>query len=160
MVKQDHIFSIIELDEVSFAILNALRSQIAILNAEGEVVAFNKQWKKAGQELERNWSHPELEESILKSLQTPLAEGNDFALRLLLGIKEVLNQELGTFETKIALTVGGQKKWFRVTVNSLGYEQGAVLIYEDVSDQTEEKNYLREARQLFESHFNNSLYGI
>lgn len=162
MVKQDHIFSIIELDEVSSAILNALRSQVAILNFEGKVVAFNKQWKEAGQEQEKdnNWSHPQLEESILKSLQNPLAEGNDFALRLLLGIKEVLSQEVGTFETKIAKTVGNQKKWFRVTVSSLGYEQGVVLIYDNVSDQTQVKNYLREARQLFETHFNNSLYGI
>ncbi|MDR9416737.1 MAG: PAS domain S-box protein [Gracilimonas sp.] len=160
MVREDHIFSVIELDEVGSAILNALSSQIAILNANGEIVAFNKHWKRAGQEKERHWSHPDLEESILESLQTPLAEGNDFALRLLIGIKEVLNQNRGTFETKLVCHYGEEQKWYQVKLNSLGHKQGAVLIYEDISYRTREKNYLRETRQLLEKHFNNSLYGI
>lgn len=160
MVKEENIYSVIELDEVSSAILNALNAQIAVLNHKGEVVAFNKKWKVFTDELQERWSHPGLEESILQSLQAPLAEGNDFALRLLLGVKEVLSQKKGSFETKIRHNVNGENKWFKVTINSLGYEQGAIFIYEDISVEIQSRKYLRETRQKFEKHFQHSLYGI
>lgn len=160
MVKEEKIYSVIELDEVSSAILNALDAQIAVLNRQGEVVAFNKKWKVFSDELQESWSHPGLEESILQSLQAPLAEGNDFALRLLLGVKEVLSQEKGSFETKLRHTVNGANKWFKVTINSLGYEQGAVLVFQDISNEIQSRKFLRETRQKFEKHFHHSLYGI
>lgn len=158
--RDDNIQTVVELDEVSSAILSALTAQVAILNGKGEVIAFNDQWKKAGQALENNWSHPYLEESILKSLQTPLTEGNDFALRLLLGIKEVLNNDRVSFDTKIMNHTSKHENWYRVAVKSLGDNQGAVLIYEDISEQVRKTNYLRETREKFEKHFNNTLYGI
>jgi PAS domain S-box-containing protein len=155
-VKQENIHSIIELDELSSALINSLGTQVAILNGEGDVVACNNSWKTFYDEAEERWSHPYLGTSILKSLQAPLAEGNDFALRLLLGIKEVLNEETHSFETKIKL----HTKWFKVTVKLLGTRQQALLIYEDITSQTENQKYLRETRAKFENHFHNSLYGI
>lgn len=160
MVREENIYSAIKLDEISSAILNALDAQIAVLNHQGEVVAFNKKWKATFDELQESWSHPELTESILHSLQAPLAEGNDFALRLLLGVKEVLNQEKGSFETKIQQIVNEEKRWFKVSINSLGYEQGAIVVYEDISKETQNHKYLKETRQKFEKHFHHSLYGI
>ncbi|MBD3616922.1 MAG: PAS domain S-box protein [Gracilimonas sp.] len=160
MKKEDNIYSMIELDIVSSSILNALNAQIAIINPDGNVVAFNQKWKLFRESLQENWSHPGLEANILKSLQTPLAEGNDFALRLLLGIKDVLGREINTFETKYRLTSEDQEHWFKITITSLGIEQGAVLVYEDISAQIESSKYLKETRQKFENHFHNSLYGI
>lgn len=162
MTIEDNIYSTIQLDRISSTILNAINAQIAIVNANGEVVAYNRDWKLFTDELEEReqWSHPRLEANVLKSLQAPLAEGNDFALRLLLGIKDVLNKEKDSFETVIPIFIRSSKKWFRVTINSLGYNEGAVLIYEDVSSQTQSREYLRETKQKLDKHFENSLYGI
>lgn len=88
MVKQENIHTIIELDELSSALINSLGTQVAILDSEGEVVACNSKWKTFHDEAIEKWSHPYLGTSILKSLQTPLAEGNDFALRLYLALKK------------------------------------------------------------------------
>lgn len=162
MNNEDNIYSTIQLDRISSTILNAINAQIAIVNADGEVVAFNRDWKFFRDELEEReqWSHPRLDANVLKSLQAPLAEGNDFALRLLLGLKDVLNKEKDSFETVIPIFIRSSKKWFRVTINSLGHNEGAVLIYEDVSSQTQSREYLRETKQKLDKHFENSLYGI
>ncbi|MEX0844349.1 MAG: PAS domain S-box protein [Balneolaceae bacterium] len=162
MVKEDNIYSTIPLDRISSTILNAINAQITVINPDGNIVAFNRHWKNFRDELEEReqWSHPHLEANILKSLQAPLVEGNDFALRLLLGLKDVLNHEKSTFETIMPIFIHSRKLWFRATVNSLGNDEGVVLIYEDVSSQTQTREYLRETQQKLDKHFDNSLYGI
>ncbi|MEX2478992.1 MAG: PAS domain S-box protein [Gracilimonas sp.] len=159
-MERYEIYTTVELDPISSAILNALDTHIAIIDPTGNVVAFNTQWKIFREETQENWSHPALEANILKSLQTPLAEGNDFALRLLLGIKNVLSGETKTFETKHFLNDHGKHQWFKVAVKSLGDGQGAVLVFDDISSQIQSTKYLKETQQKFESHFQNSLYGI
>lgn len=160
MVKQENIHTVIELDELSSALINSLGTQVAILDSKGEVVACNNKWKKFHDEAEERWSHPYLGTSILKSLQTPLAEGNDFALRLLLGIKEVLSEERNSFETQIHLKKGNEIKWLKVTAKLLETREQSLLIYEDITWQSTNQKYLRETQQKFEKHFHNSLYGI
>jgi PAS domain S-box-containing protein len=159
-MKKEEIYTTVELDQLSSAILNALDTHIAVIDPNGNVVAFNTQWKIFREEAGSNWSHPALEANILNSLQTPLAEGNDFALRLLLGIKDVLSGETNSFETKYFLNSTDEPYWFKVSVKSLGDEQGIVLIYDDISSQIQSTKYLKETQQKFESHFQNSLYGI
>ena len=156
----NNIYTTIELDAMSSAILNSLNAHIAILDPEGTISAFNKQWKIQREEFEGNWSHPDLNENILTTLQEPLAAGDDFALRLLLGIKDVLHQEKESFETKHQVFKNGVKKVFKVTVKTLGADEGAILIYEDISTQIRSLTYLKETQEKFEKHFQNSLYGI
>lgn len=159
-MKRDEIYSNIELDPISSAILNALETHVAIINPDGDIVAFNTEWNIFRENIKESWSHPALEANILKSLQNPLADGNDFALRLLLGIKDILSGETKTFETKYSFSEGDQRQWFKVSVNSLGHEKGALMIYEDISPQIQSTKYLKETQLKFESHFHNSLYGI
>jgi PAS domain S-box-containing protein len=153
-------YSTIELDSLSSTILNALNAQIAIIDPSGMVVAYNEQWKLFMDELQESWSRPSLNTNLLQSLQAPLTAGNDFALRLLLGLKDVLGNETSTFETKQQVKLQDRNKWFHVKVKSLGAEHGAVLIYEDISFQTQSREYLKETRLKFEKHFNNTFYGI
>jgi len=156
----NQIFKTIELDKISSAILNSLNAQIAILDSEGRVVAHNSQWKIFSDENEEHWNHPKLDENILSFLQRPLAEGNDFALRLLLGIKEVLNGEKEVFETKYQPFLHSQTAHFNVKVNSLGSNEGAVIIYEDISSEVHNREYLKETKEKLNKHFQNSLHGI
>ncbi|MEQ8525141.1 PAS domain S-box protein [Gracilimonas sp.] len=156
----DNIYTTIELNALSSAILNSLNAHIAILDYDGTITAFNKQWKIQREEFGEKCSHPNLNENILSTLQQPLADGNDFALRLLLGIKDVLHQERDSFETKYQIQQNGSRKTFNVTVKSLGPEDGAILIYEDISAQIQSLTYLKETQEKFEKHFHNSLYGI
>lgn len=159
-MERDKVHTAIELDHISSAILNALDTHVAIISPDGDVVAFNTQWKIFREEIQESWSHPALEANILKSLQAPLAEGNDFALRLLLGIKDILSGETETFETKYSFSEGDNRQWFKVSVRSLGDKNGAILIYEDISPQIQSTKYLKETQLKFETHFQNSLYGI
>ncbi|MAL16924.1 MAG: hypothetical protein CL670_07700 [Balneola sp.] len=159
-MNDNQIFKTVELDNISSAILNSLNAQIAILDSEGIVVAHNLQWKIFSDENKEHWNHPKLDENILSFLQRPLAEGNDFALRLLLGIKEVLNGEKKTFETKYQPFLHNQTAHFNVKINSLGSDEGAVIIYEDISAEVLNREYLKETKEKLNKHFQNSLYGI
>ncbi|SMO58233.1 PAS domain S-box protein [Gracilimonas mengyeensis] len=160
MVRQDDIYTVIELDPLSRVILNSLNAHVAIIDTEGLVVAFNKKWKAFSDELQESWSHPYLDENILTCLQAPLASGSDSALRLLLGLKEVLNGESESFTAKINLSQENQQHWFSVTINTTGLDSGAVLVYEDISNQTISRQYLRETREKLAKYFQNNLYGI
>ncbi|MCP9291014.1 PAS domain S-box protein [Gracilimonas sediminicola] len=159
-MSTDHIHTIVELDRLSAAILNSLNAHIALINSEGIITAFNTQWKIYREECEENWSHPGLNENILSVLQHPLAAGNESALRLLLGIKDVLCEERESFTMKYQVSQEASQKTFSVTVNPLGTDEGAILIYEDISAQIQSQTYLKETREKFEKHFQNSLYGI
>ncbi len=147
------------LSPLTAAILNSLHAHVAILDEYGHITAHNEEWKLYRQQHQQNWSHPPLNSSMLDSLQPALAEGNDFALSLLLGIKEVLNEEKTSFITEYHPAEIGSTA-FRVTVNSLENEGGAVLIYEDISTQVQQHRYLKETQDKFRHHFENSLYGI
>lgn len=159
-MSTDHIHTIVELDRLSAAILNSLNAHIALINSEGIITAFNTQWKIYREECEENWSHPGLNENILSVLQHPLAAGNESALRLLLGIKDVLCEERESFTMKYQVSQEASQKTFSVTVNPLGTDEGAILIYEDISAQIQSQTYLKETQEKFEKHFQNSLYGI
>ncbi|MBO6584570.1 MAG: PAS domain S-box protein [Gracilimonas sp.] len=158
--NNDNVHTLIELDSLSSAVLNSLSAHVAIMDSEGTIVAFNNNWKIHREDFEEKWTHPELNKNILSVLQQPLAEGNDFALRLLLGIKDVLHEERESFEMKCHITSCAHRKTFAVTVKTLGENNGAILIYEDISAQIQNQTYLKETREKFEKHFQNSLYGI
>ena len=156
------IYSISELDSLSSSLLNALDSQIAVIDEAGTIIAYNQAWKTFRDNLLLTWCHPDLGSNILKTLQAPLAEGNDFALRFLIGIKEVLTQEVRVFEGKCKFQAkdDDEHHWFKIKVSQLGPQGGAILMYNDISDQIQSTRYLKETQQKFENHFNNSLYGI
>ncbi len=159
-MSNENIHTTIELDDVSSVILNSLNAHVAILDGEGVVTAFNTKWKENREEYVEDWSHPDLNQNILVALQQPLASGNECALRLLLGIKDTLSGERKSFETECKISGKAQIKTFKATVKSLGTNEGAILIYEDISTQVQSQAYLKETLEKFEKHFQNSLYGI
>lgn len=162
MKNQQDIYSLSELDSLSSSLLNALDSQVAVIDDTGTIIAYNQAWKNFRENLLVTWCHPDLGSNILKTLQAPLTEGNDFALRFLIGIKEVLTREINVFEGKCKFQNKGDDEhhWFKVKVSQLGPQGGAILMYDDISDQIQSTRYLKETQYKFENHFNNSLYGI
>ncbi|MFP8490117.1 PAS domain S-box protein [Gracilimonas sp. Q87] len=161
MKRDQDIYTNIEMDSLSASLLNALDSQVAVLDDQGTVIAYNNEWHNFRQSLENTWCHPGLGVNILKNLQAPLADGNDFALRFLIGIKEVLGLEVTSFESKCFFKdVKKAPFWFKVKVSHLQNQNGAIIMYDDISDQIKSTRYLKETQQKFESHFHNSLYGI
>ncbi|WP_421773515.1 PAS domain S-box protein [Gracilimonas sp.] len=159
-MTNENLHTPIELDGLNSVILNSLNAHVAILNHEGIVTAFNTKWKAHREDHEENWSHPGLNKNILSVLQQPLASGNECALRLLLGIKDILSGERESFETRCKVYGETQVKTFSATVKPLGTDEGAILIYEDISAQIQSQTYLKETLEKFEKHFQNSLYGI
>lgn len=162
MKNQQDIYSLSELDSLSSSLLNALDSQVAVIDETGTIIAYNQAWKNFRENLLVTWCHPDLGSNILKTLQAPLTEGNDFALRFLIGIKEVLTREINVFEgnCKFQNKDDDEHHWFKVKVSQLGPQGGAIVMYDDISDQIQRTRYLKETQQKFENHFNNSLYGI
>ncbi|MEX0722176.1 MAG: PAS domain S-box protein [Balneolaceae bacterium] len=153
-------YSTIKLDHLSSHVLNALNAHIALLDVDGKVVAHNKKWKEFGEQLPELSFRPGLNENFLQSLQAPLSEGNDFALRMLLGCKAVLSGNEETFELNYPVEIDNKKHWFKATLNRLQNDMGAVFIHEDIREQVQSRQYIRETQQKFEQYFENNLYGI
>ncbi|MTI87672.1 MAG: PAS domain S-box protein [Balneolaceae bacterium] len=160
MTKANQIFSSVNLDNISVHVLNALDAHIAILDETGMIVAFNKKWKSFNERTPDKWTRPLLHQNYLKMLQKPISEGQDYALRFLIGLKAVLNGEKETFEIKYPAKTTTDTAWFKATVNSLTDEKGIILIHEDVTSVVNNQKSAKETRQKFEHQFENSLYGI
>ncbi|MEX2363750.1 MAG: PAS domain S-box protein, partial [Balneolaceae bacterium] len=150
----------INLDKFSIKILNALNAHVAVSDADGIIVAFNNQWKKSQETISEKWVRPDLGDNFLKSLQEPILEKNDYALRLFLGVKSVLSGEKNQFTLNYPVNIYDEKSWYKITINTLENGEGAVLINEDISSQIHSRQYIRETQQKFEQFFENSLYGI
>lgn len=160
MSSKKEYFSTELIGELGSHVLNALNAHVAILDEKGNVKAFNKQWKDFSDGIEQAWVRPLMGDNYLQALQQPLTEGNDFALRMLIGLKAVLSGEKQNFEINYPIKFGTGQYWFKASVTRLENNKGVLLVHEDVSNIVHSEKYVRETEQKFKYHFENSLYGI
>lgn len=141
-------------------VLNAIEGAAAILDKDGELLLYNKSWEKDSKSSPWFTIEP-AGTNYLKHFQKMVELGNDFALRLLLGVHEVLDSERQTF--RITITSGtSSKKWYKVTASTLqeNQERYALLIFDDISDNMNLIQSLRESEAKYRYQFKYSTSGI
>ena len=121
-------------------ILNALPSQIVILDMNGGILAVNDAWRRFAEENEG---------------QTECLPGNNFIVAwsngpaycrsAVDGIRSLLNGECSVFSYDYTCPGPGRKAWYRMTVTSLAGRRGAVVSQCDITEhfyETETRSWL------------------
>lgn len=141
------------------ALLRALPGSAAVINKEGEIIASNESWEN-GKKCS-NWLEIEKSsDNYFEHCQKAIEEGNDYALKLLFGIREVLESKREILEMTMSQN-GGTRKWCKVSVSKIvGNEQIALIIFDDVTANMRAIQQLRESEERYSQQFQYSVSGI
>jgi len=132
--------------DFNVSVLDSLSEQIAVLDADGVIVAVNAAWRRrailGGAESEEdlgvgmNYLHV-----YSQALGSPADEDADKSLA---GIRSVLRREVPEFHLEYRCQSPTEQRWFRVSVVPMqGASRGAVVSHTDISErkQAEENTH-------------------
>ncbi|WP_333876137.1 PAS domain-containing sensor histidine kinase [Methylobacter sp.] len=121
-------------DDFNASILDSLTSNIAVLDAQGTIVAVNKAWRRFAEE---NGNQDILVGiNYLDVCQNAFDQPyGDEANTAQAGIAAVLSGELETFHLEYPCHTPDQQRWFYMSVSPLqGSHRGAVVSHENISE--------------------------
>lgn len=141
-------------------VLNAYPDPVAILDTETRILTTNKAYKEQARHSDSGSLFPPEGTVYLQSLQGPVSEGSDLALKLLLGIKSVVTGEEKIFTGQFQHYKGETGSWFRCHVNYMCESDLMMLTIRDISNSMKRQQLNRDYRQQHKQFFTNSVNGM
>jgi PAS domain S-box-containing protein len=142
------------------SIFNALPGAAAVVDSDGEIIASNERWDNREEKF--HWFGNNLKTgNYFSYCEKAVGEGNDYALKIIFGLRDVLDGEKQHFELTVPEQHGSERIWFKISITP--YEMkggGALLFFEDVSKNMNSFQSLRESEEIYGQHFEHSLAGI
>jgi len=142
------------------AFLDSLLAQVAIVNANGTIVDHNEAWEQFNDE-STLMKRPDVGVNYFEILQQAIEMGDDYALKFLLGLKNVLNQNKKSFTLTYPLKTDTNSFWFNLTIRPCSDDHSHfVMIHEDITASMKAKYEKQENEDRFEVKFKQSIEGI
>lgn len=134
------------------SILNSLTTHIAVLDANGTIIAVNEAWQKFGDEngLSKSCNY-ELNYSYLEQCQKSFQESQlEEAIKVQCGIMAVLARTQKSFQMEYPCHSPIEQRWFYMRVTALnGNKQGVVVSHENIT----QRKKMEEALRISEAQF-------
>ena len=146
-------------EEVSEALFNALPTAAAIIAEEGEIIVTNSKWESDDRGYQ--WfGIKNTNGNYFDHCEKAVKNGDDHALKLIFGLRDVLDRAKHQFELTAPYSKkGAELSWFKVLITPYD-EASALLQFEDVTKSMKAMQSLRESTEIYSQHFKNSLAGI
>lgn len=132
------------------AVLDALPAHIALLDAQGEIIAVNRSWRRfAGTE-----GAPDggafLGRNYLEVCQSATGQEAQDAQAAAAGIQQVLRGESREFSMSYACPSPSERRWFRLVVGPMSEQgpAGAIVMHIDVTREIELESQLRQSQKM------------
>ena len=139
--------------------LNNLIAHVAIIDSQGTIIGYNEAWEKFSAEpalIKRS----DTGVNYFNDLQHAIEMGDDYALKLLLGLKEVTKGKKESFSLTYPLQSNSDSLWFKVTVRPCNDEHTQfIMIHEDVSSTIQAQHHLEETQNRYQIQFEQNLDG-
>ncbi|MFZ2491477.1 MAG: diguanylate cyclase [Thermoanaerobaculia bacterium] len=142
------------------AVLDALRSSIAVLDRNGIIVAVNEAWRRFGRD--NGCCDPDffVGTNYVAVCENALADEPDAALEKLVGgVRQVMAGETAGFSAEYPCDSPAAARWYRITATRLG-DHGVVLCHEDVTAQKAAEMAIRESERMLRSVLNALPIGV
>ena len=133
-------------------VLDSLTEHVAVLNANGEITAVNTAWERfATDNGATEMSKVSVGANYLRvCANAASAPDGDEGLKVLAGIRRVLDGSLPDFTLEYPCHKPDQQRWFVLrTLPLRGSNPGAVLIHQDVTGRHQAEALLRASEQHF-----------
>lgn len=139
------------------AILNALTTPIALLDARGKIISVNDAWHRFGDANAINSQRSGVGENYLAVCDSTRGDEAPQALRVAKGIRSVLNGEMPNFSLEYPCHSPTEERWFLMLVTPMadGRLSGAVVVHMDLSERKRAETGQREAQNLLHSVIEN-----
>ena len=144
---------------ISSTLLDALTAHIAVVGVEGQIITTNKAWESFSDD-RAEIKRPETGTNYFECLQQAIEFGNDYALKMLLGIKKVIQGKRSSFTLTYPLQAQSDTYWFKLTARPCNGGHHFLVMHEDISSSIEAKHQLKESRNRYQIQFEQSLDGI
>lgn len=141
------------------ALINAIPGAAAIIDADGEIITSNKKWNDSKDC--SNWlGIDKTSNNYFTHCQKAVEHGNDYALRLLFGIREIAEGIRDSLEMTVSIR-NESKSWCKVSVARVKGEDNIILIvFDDVTANMQAIHLLRESEERYSQQFQYSVSGI
>jgi len=156
--------ALLETERFSKATLDALSTNIAVLNQKGEIIFVNKAWRSFG--IANSISDPKvhLNDNYLTICDNVAKNSVDYeyALSTANGIRSLLNGEKISFEMEYPCDTLKEKLWFQLHATRFEGEGPIYLTvsHENITERKKAEISLRESEKKFVSIFDTSPVGI
>ncbi len=143
------------------AILNALPTHIALLDAEGRIVSLNDAWLRATAQSVLSGAKYPIGSRYIEACEGMQGRGSVAAHRAAAGIRAVLGGA-PTFECEYRSRVDKEDSWFLMTATPLERQgvRGAVVMYLDITARRRVMRELRASEDGFKSLFDQAAVGV
>ncbi|MEX0639105.1 MAG: PAS domain S-box protein [Balneolaceae bacterium] len=141
-------------------LIDAIPGMAAIIYDRGAVQRVNRDWNAAEPDGSGFFGPKCKDSNYLELLASHAEGGDDDALKLLLGIRDVISGRRTEF--RMSYSVGQSEEiWYRATIRPMGSgEEHFLVIHEDISDIMNRSRHLNETRDLYRQQFLYSKMGI
>ncbi len=151
------------MNDLKSAVFNALPGAAAIVDENGKIISTNIIWASAKETFHKlGLAQPG--SNYFEHCQKAVVDGDDYALKIIFGMREVFDGERAGFELTMPCPDEKnfpKKNWCKLTISSLDSEENCVLVFfEDVSKNMSVVRALRESQERYTQQFKNSLSGI
>ena len=138
------------------SILDALPDQVAVLGADGTILAVNHAWRAfaggAGNSPGSQLARSDIGRNYLDVCRAAVGDGADSAQQACAGIEQVLAGQRQHFALEYPCHSPQQQRWFSMTVTPLAYGwQGVVIAHSNITERRQHEATLRIAEIAFES---------
>ena len=141
-------------------IFDSMRSQIAVIDHQGQILSVNVAWQEFSQanSLQPGQMTPKtgVGTNYLSCCKRDFDEGDDEVVRAYDGIKDILERRCSTFSLEYPCHSPQQQRWFSLSVTpmTISGTAGAVLVHDDITDSKLAKIGLAESEENFRTFYN------
>jgi PAS domain S-box-containing protein len=145
--------------EIKESILNALPSNIALLDADGTIVAVNESWRRFAKENSPCSTKSSIGDNYLKYCEQTIGKFSDEAQAVAQGLKSIFNLETETFSLDYPCHCQDKKRWFHLILIPLleNVNGGAVAMHIDITEQKNSEKNLRILSKAVEQSPNSTM---
>jgi len=145
--------------QMDASLLDSLLAHIGFIDSEGILLKANNAWKTFGNR-DTDFKRTQEGENHFETLQAAIEKGNDYALKMLLGIRKVIKGEKESFSLSYPIQTKPETYWFNLTVRPCDDYRCYMLIHEDITTSMRERNRKQELKNRYQVQFEQSLDGI
>lgn len=148
----------IQIDKGQLRLLHSIPSPAAVIDEDGNLVITNEEWNNCSETshlLQCITSANNLFECFREAAET----GSDDALKVIIGLRRVLDNETEAFEAQYLNRIEGERQWFNISIR--GFDSHYAIFYaQEVTKHMRAFQELRDSRERYQQQFNHSLNGI
>lgn len=147
----------ITITEREKSLLNSIPGATAIINSNGEIESVNQTWMESSRN--KLFGEDIISGNYFKYCEAAVSEGSDYALKIIIGLREVLDGRRESFYLKYPVRRNDKIFWYELSLSPCS-EDVAIVRFTNVTRSVSEANVLRDSEEKYRQQFNNSLSGI